>query len=459
MMRPLGRRTLIAGAALLGLPARAQPGPGGVVGGQPMPAVPGGGLVGPGGLPGPTLELDFQNGLGLDPRISFTRASSGTYFDVTGTMQTAASNVPRIGYDPVSHLIQGLLIEEQRTNALSNPRAEGITPGVLGSGGALPTTWARVNVVSGVTLTIAPITNQGMSGLRATYSGTTSGGGQETFEFQSRTAVAATQSQTWTGSFYWVVSSGALPAGVTVVSRILSLTSTTAIVDNAQSSVFPSTGVLQRSAQTLTLAANATITNVINGIYLGNWPASTVVNFSIDIFAPQLELGAFATSVMLPTVGSPAASTRAADTAMMPLGSWFNPVQWSWAVEAQPMMQATLTGVNPRVIGESTTNAGPVYIASSLKGGTFDGSSIINTGNTFVMGAVIKLGSTFANLIGTTSLNGGTPVSGAQVAKALTAAGYRFGNDGSNDIMTGYLRRVRYWPRALSAGELQIVTT
>jgi hypothetical protein len=359
MMRPLGRRTLIAGAALLGLPARAQPGPGGVVGGQPMPAVPGGGLVGPGGLPGPTLELDFQNGLGLDPRISFTRASSGTYFDVTGTMQTAASNVPRIGYDPVSHLIQGLLIEEARTNLLLNS---------------------------------ATLATQSVTGLTATA---------YTLSFYGTGSVA--MSGVFTGT---LAGTGAFPTRVT---------------------------------QTFTPAAGA-LTVTVTG----------------SVLDAQLEAGAFATSYVA-TTG--AASTRAADTAMMPLGSWFNPVQWSWAVEAQPMMQATLTGVNPRVIGESTTNAGPVYIASSLKGGTFDGSSIINTGNTFVMGAVIKLGSTFANLIGTTSLNGGTPVSGAQVAKALTAAGYRFGNDGSNDIMTGYLRRVRYWPRALSAGELQIVTT
>ena len=69
--------------------------------------------------PGVTLDLDFMVGA-LDPRITFTRASTGTYFDATGTMQTAAVNVPRWDYDPNTLALRGLLFEEQRTNALLN---------------------------------------------------------------------------------------------------------------------------------------------------------------------------------------------------------------------------------------------------------------------------------------------------------------------------------------------------
>ena len=49
---------------------------------------------------------------------SFTRASIGTYFDSTGTLQTAAANTPRFDYDPVTHQPEGILIEESRTNYL-----------------------------------------------------------------------------------------------------------------------------------------------------------------------------------------------------------------------------------------------------------------------------------------------------------------------------------------------------
>jgi hypothetical protein len=39
------------------------------------------------------------------------RASPATYFDGLGVLQTAAANVPRYAYDPVTHAAQGLLIE------------------------------------------------------------------------------------------------------------------------------------------------------------------------------------------------------------------------------------------------------------------------------------------------------------------------------------------------------------
>src|SRR4029077_15880586 len=68
----------------------------------------------------PSLSLDFTTGPPLDPRITFTRASVGTYFDVAGTMQTATANTPRFDYDPVTHALRGLLIETQRINILLN---------------------------------------------------------------------------------------------------------------------------------------------------------------------------------------------------------------------------------------------------------------------------------------------------------------------------------------------------
>ena len=52
----------------------------------------------------------------------FTRATTGTFIGSNGQIQTAAIDAPRFTHDPVTREVQGLLIEEARTNLLSYPR-------------------------------------------------------------------------------------------------------------------------------------------------------------------------------------------------------------------------------------------------------------------------------------------------------------------------------------------------
>jgi hypothetical protein len=68
----------------------------------------------------PALDLSFALTKALDPRITFTRNSSATFFDSAGLLQTAAADVARFDHDPITGESLGLLIEEARTNLLLN---------------------------------------------------------------------------------------------------------------------------------------------------------------------------------------------------------------------------------------------------------------------------------------------------------------------------------------------------
>jgi hypothetical protein len=91
----------------------------------------------------PTLVLDFatgngrfekpcvtrfqsyaiQDNAGFDSIVTFTRATTGTYYDANGVLQTAAIDEPRFDHDPATGEQKGLLIEEGRTNLLTHSEA------------------------------------------------------------------------------------------------------------------------------------------------------------------------------------------------------------------------------------------------------------------------------------------------------------------------------------------------
>lgn len=68
----------------------------------------------------PNLDLRFALTKRLDPRITFTRGSTGTYIGPDGMMRTAGVNQPRFDHDPITGKSLGLLIEESRTNYVFN---------------------------------------------------------------------------------------------------------------------------------------------------------------------------------------------------------------------------------------------------------------------------------------------------------------------------------------------------
>jgi len=72
----------------------------------------------------PTLDLRFADNKSLTDAVTgaslvtFTRASSGTYVDSAGVIQTATNDVPRFDHNPTTGESLGLLVEEARTNSI-----------------------------------------------------------------------------------------------------------------------------------------------------------------------------------------------------------------------------------------------------------------------------------------------------------------------------------------------------
>ena len=70
----------------------------------------------------PSLSLNFARSRTLDPRITFSRTTTGTYMDADGLIKVASADEARFdhSYDPVSGTVRslGLLVEEQSTNSL-----------------------------------------------------------------------------------------------------------------------------------------------------------------------------------------------------------------------------------------------------------------------------------------------------------------------------------------------------
>jgi hypothetical protein len=66
----------------------------------------------------PSLDLNFARTKTLDPRITFTRSSGGSYVGADGLIKYAGVNEARFDHNPVTGESLGLLIEEPRTNLL-----------------------------------------------------------------------------------------------------------------------------------------------------------------------------------------------------------------------------------------------------------------------------------------------------------------------------------------------------
>jgi len=316
---------------------------------------------------GPSMDCNFAayGKLAAGPKcppITFSRASNATYFDASGTMQTAATNVARFDHNPTTGAALGLLVEEQRTNLLLNSATLGTQ-----------------------SITVAAVANTlsfygtGTVALSGTCSGTLVGGG-----------------------------------------------------------VFPTRSTLSftPTAGTCTAAVTGTVTDA------------------------QVEVGAFATSYIST---SASAATRAADVADAAVGPWFRQGTGTFVVYANtPISASSNVWEYPLALSDGTNNnqisfwrwATNTNISSQI---TLGGASVYEADfvGAVTPGTTFKIGISYAPGVQNSAFNGTLGAAGtASVPTALTSLS--LGRRPTGDlVIDGYLQRLRYYPRAMPATELQ----
>jgi len=381
-------------------------------------------------------------------------SSLATYYPTT----TAAYYAPRFDYNPSTLAAQGLLIEEQRTNSIRNNTMQGA---VAGTPGTVPTNWL-VDTTGGVfTRTISgPSTESGITYIDIQIQA--SAGGTFVIRPEPGTQVAALVGQVWTNTAYVKLAAGSL-TNATCSIRIRENDAGGSILSEGTVNFTPTSAGLstQRPVITRTLAS-ATVAFIqprIEIIFSG------AGDLTLRIGLPQLEQGAFATSV-IPTTTT--ALTRNADVASMTgtnFSSWFNSVQGTIFAEflrnTTPAASTFPQFVN---IDDGTVNnrlALSTNSSRNLRGQVAIASvfTTIATANAYTEGVASKLALGYQALNHAAVANGGAAATDTTVNVPSGLTTMRLGDQaGGFANVNGYLRRIAYYPVRLPGSTLQALT-
>ena len=215
------------------------------------------------------------------------------------TLQIFAADVPRF-VGPAKRL----LVEGQRTNSYRNPRGEG-------AGSGWPTYWGFGSARGMALVSSETITRDGRPGARIRVAGTPTAG--FTAISPEVAGVAAAAGQQWTNSTWCAQVAGEV--AISMNPRTLPRDASNAVISlggNNLSAQVALTNTPQLIKHTPGVMPTNTANILLQFEFLG-LTAGVPADFTVDILGAQMEMGAFASSLVLPAVGAPAISSRAAD--------------------------------------------------------------------------------------------------------------------------------------------------
>lgn len=322
--------------------------------------------------------------------------------------------------------------------------------------GALPTNWSVSGLSGNFTafIVVAVGVENGIAYADINYVTAGAVGGVDT---TIESSVVASNSQIWTGSFYDKLSAGS-NTNVTHHLRVLETGGTGALSDVT---FVPTAAGLatQRVANSYTNTQVATNNEIIRY----QWSTSGAANWTIRIGLPQLELGAFPTSV-ISTSGT--AQTRQADVASISTGAFpFNAQQGTLLVSATPSVLATGGNLEIASLGADSSNVitlrfpvgSSALNAISFVSGASKGSTTSSNGA--VANSLFKGGFSYSAPLLQVALSGQSNsivLTGLPSMPQLGIGGASsFGRGGACNC---WLSRIRYFPFAMNAQQLRAVT-
>lgn len=202
-----------------------------------------------------------------------------------------------------------LLFEGQRTNDIRNPRGEG---------GATPTFWQLFTFPSGITASfVGSGTEDGMAYVDMRIVGTPgSTSNSAGWSPEATNGIAAAAGQTRTSSVFCRLAGGSL-ANLGVSWGFQDRDAANAGLAQWLTTITPTSAPLatQRHSRTATTGANTAFAWPVMRF---SFTAGLAVDCTLRHSWPQMELGAFASTPILPPLGSPGAATRSRDSLVIP---------------------------------------------------------------------------------------------------------------------------------------------
>jgi hypothetical protein len=377
-------------------------------------------------------------------------------------VQTVASAyyAPRFDYNPSTLAAQGLLIEEQRTNSIRNNTMQGA---VAGTPGTAPTNWSTFTALTGLTREIVGTgTESGITYIDVRVSGTPSAAGLFLINFESNTQNVASNGQSWSGSTYCKLQAGSLTGISSLVLRTSALDAALVEVSTTSQTFTPTTAALS----TQRISANHTNTSASTAyeiVYLRVFLSGVAIDITLRIGLPQLELGAFATSV-IPTTTT--ALTRNADVASMTgtnFSSWFNAATGTIYSEWNSFANSTNRYLVDIEQAASSNDRIDININSSNVVNprtVVSGSAVATlTGGTYTVNTNAKIAFAYASADYASSFNGATAVTATTAGSLPSSLARMFiGSLAGFQFANGYIRGIAYYRVRLPNSTLQALT-